>query len=54
MAFVGLFLKYVIILVLLVVVAILGVFAGKKLRDNKDAKNALLEDGVSAMKKEEK
>lgn len=40
MAFVASFLQYFIILVLLVVVALCGIFVGKKLRDRKDAKTA--------------
>ena len=39
MAFLAKFLEYVIIMIILVGVAVAGVFAGKKLRDNKDAKN---------------
>ena len=39
MAFLGSFLQYVIILLILVAIAGLGIFAGKKLRDRKDAKN---------------
>ena len=40
MAFLGWFVHYVLIFVVLVVVAGLGIFAGKKLSDRKDAKNA--------------
>lgn len=40
MAFVASFLQYFIIMVILAAVAVVGVFTGKKLRDNKDAKNA--------------
>ena len=39
MAFLGWFVHYVLIFVVLVVVAGLGIFAGKKLSDRKDAKN---------------
>lgn len=40
MAFLASFLQYFIIMVILAAVAAAGVFVGKKLRDNKDAKNA--------------
>lgn len=40
MAFLSSFLQYFIIMVILAAVAAAGVFAGKKLRDRKDAKNA--------------
>ena len=40
MAFLGWFVHYVLIFVVLVVVAGLGIFAGKKLSDRTDAKNA--------------
>jgi hypothetical protein len=40
MAFLGSFLQYAVILIILVAVAGLGIFTGKKLRDNKDAKKA--------------
>ena len=40
MAFLSSFLEYFIIMVILAAVAAAGVFAGKKLRDNKDAKDA--------------
>lgn len=40
MSFLGSLLKYVIQLAFMVAVAGLGLFAGKKLRDNKDAKAA--------------
>ena len=40
MAFLASFLQYFIIMLILAAVAAAGVFAGKKLRDNKDAKNA--------------
>ena len=40
MVFVTSFIQYAVILVLIAVLAVLGVFAGKKLRDRKDAKNA--------------
>lgn len=40
MAFLGSFLQYFIIMVILVAVAAAGVFVGKKLRDRKDAKSA--------------
>lgn len=39
MAFIASFLQYFIIMVILAAVAVAGVFTGKKLRDNKDAKN---------------
>ena len=38
MAFLGSFLQYFIIMVIFAAVAVAGVFVGKKLRDNKDAK----------------
>ena len=38
MAFITSFLQYFIIMVILAGVAVAGVFTGKKLRDNKDAK----------------
>lgn len=40
MAFLASFLQYFIIMVILAAVAAAGVFVGKKLRDNKDAKKA--------------
>ncbi|MGN0142914.1 MAG: vanadium nitrogenase [Roseburia sp.] len=40
MAFLGWFLQYVIIFIILVAVAGVGIFVGKKLRDRKDAKAA--------------
>ena len=40
MAFLAKFLEYIIIMVILAAVAAAGVFAGKKLRDKKDAKKA--------------
>ena len=40
MAFLMKFLEYFIIMIILAAVAAAGVFAGKKLRDNKDAKNS--------------
>lgn len=40
MAFLGSFLQYVIILIVLAAIAGLGIFAGKKLRDRKDKKSA--------------
>lgn len=40
MAFVNSFVQYAVILILLAGLAVLGVFAGKKLRDRKEAKNA--------------
>ena len=40
MAFLSSFLQYFIIMVILAAVAVVGVFTGKKLRDNKDAKKA--------------
>lgn len=39
-AILGSFLQYLIIMVILAVVGFCGAFAGKKLRDNKDAKLA--------------
>ncbi len=39
-AFLGSFLQYVIVMVILAAVAVGGVFAGKKLRERKDAKLA--------------
>ena len=39
MAFLGSFLQYVVIMVILAAVAAAGVFVGKKLRDRKDVKN---------------
>ena len=41
-AILGSFLQYLIIMVILAAIGVLGVFAGKKLRDNKDAKAALM------------
>lgn len=43
-AILGSFLQYLIIMILLAAVGICGVFAGKKLRDRKDAKTALTAD----------
>ncbi len=40
MAFLASFLQYFIIMVVLAAVGVAGFFTGKKLRDNKDAKNA--------------
>ena len=40
MAFLGSFLQYAIIMVILAAIALAGFFAGKKLRENKDAKAA--------------
>ena len=40
MAFLASFLQYFIIMLILAAVAVVGVFTGKKLRDNKDAKKA--------------
>lgn len=40
MAFLGSFLQYAIIMVILAAIALAGFFAGKKLRKNKDAKVA--------------
>ncbi len=40
MAFISSFLQYFVIMVILAAIAVLGVFAGKKLRDRKDAKAA--------------
>lgn len=39
MAFLGSFLQYAIIMVILAAIALAGFFAGKKLRENKDAKD---------------
>ena len=44
MAFLGSFLQYAIIMVILAAVALAGFFAGKKLRANKDAKAAVKAD----------
>ena len=44
-AIIGSFLQYLIIMILLAAVGILGAFAGKKLRDNKDAKTAAMSAG---------
>lgn len=41
-AIIGSFLQYLIIMVILAAIGVLGVFAGKKLRDNKDAKAAAM------------
>ena len=40
MTLLGWFLQYFIIFVILVAIAVLGVFCGKKLRENKDRKEA--------------
>ena len=40
MAFLASFLQYFIIMIILAAVAAAGVFVGKKLRDNKEAKKA--------------
>ena len=40
MAILGSFLQYAIIMVILAAIAVAGFFAGKKLRENKDAKAA--------------
>lgn len=40
MAFLASFIQYVVIMVILAALAVAGVFAGKKLRINKDAKDA--------------
>ncbi len=39
MAFLASFLQYFIIMIILMAIAVCGVFAGKKLRANKDAKD---------------
>jgi hypothetical protein len=39
-AFLGSFLQYLIVMILLAAIGVLGAFAGKKLRDHKDAKLA--------------
>ena len=44
MAFLGSFLQYAIIMVILAAIALAGFFAGKKLRENKDAKAAVEAD----------
>ena len=44
MAFLGSFLQYAIIMVILAAIALAGFFAGKKLRENKDAKAAAKAD----------
>lgn len=44
MAFLGSFLQYVIIMVILVFLAVCGVFLGKFLRQRKDAKEALMKN----------
>lgn len=44
MAFIASFLQYFIIMLLLAAIAAVGIFAGKKLRDRKDAKNAAAND----------
>ncbi len=44
-AIIGSFLQYLLIMVILAVIGILGVFAGKKLRENKDAKAAAMASG---------
>lgn len=41
MAFFGTFLQYAVIMAVLAAIALLGVFAGRKLRERKDAKDAL-------------
>ena len=46
MAFLASFLQYFIIMVILAAVAVAGVFVGKKLRDNKDAKNSAASEEV--------
>lgn len=43
MAFLGSFLQYIIIMVILLFLAGCGIFLGKYLRDRKDAKEALKE-----------
>lgn len=48
MAFLASLLQYVITLAILVAVAVLGVFTGKKLRDRKDAKTAAETDVAAA------
>ncbi len=40
MAFLGYFLRYVVIALILAAVALLGIFTGKSLRKHKDAKTA--------------
>lgn len=41
-AILGSFLQYLIIMILLAAIGVLGAFAGKKLRENKDAKTAAM------------
>ena len=41
MLFLGQFLQYVIIMLILAAIGVAGIFVGKKLRQNKDAKQAL-------------
>ena len=48
MAFLASFLQYFVIMVILAAVAAAGVFVGKKLRDNKDAKKAAEEASADA------
>ncbi len=40
MTFIASFIQYAVVLIILVGIAILGFFTGKKLRDRKEAKNA--------------
>ncbi|MBO5247075.1 MAG: vanadium nitrogenase [Eubacterium sp.] len=42
MAILGSFFKYLIVMVILAAVGLAGVFAGKKLRERKDAKTATM------------
>ena len=41
-AFLGSFLQYLIVMILLAAIGVAGVFAGKKLRERKDAKTAAM------------
>lgn len=53
MAFLQSFWQYICTMIFLAVIAGLGIFAGKKLRDRKDAKTILLEDSASSIQKED-
>ena len=48
MAFLGSFLQYLIIMIILVAVAVCGVLVGKALRKRKDKKEALAAEKVTA------
>ncbi|MCI9125309.1 MAG: vanadium nitrogenase [Eubacterium sp.] len=45
-AFIGSFLQYTIEMVILAAIAVAGVFTGRKLRKNKDAKSATVRIGT--------